>query len=268
LYKRIDTFQVGVAPFEAKPVIVEQHPTHLEIFALGAGLVRRDGQIIPKAAFRSSKARALIFYLIEKGGEARGADIRSDFWPEFAVGQATSNFQATLWRTRNALGSRDLLINEGDQYTLGKHVTFWYDASEFRTCIKRADDASASAFERAEWWRQAIRIYQGNYLEDIFMDWAQSQRVELESLYVKTLVNLAGWCVKQRHYADARILFEQALEKDAYRDDIHLAFMQCLVYSGAPNAAISHFLDYQKFLKKENLSPSQVLTDYYRHLLR
>jgi two-component SAPR family response regulator len=100
------------------------------------------------------------------------------------------------------------------------------------------------------------------------MDWTESQRIELGNIFVQTLINLAGWSVKQRQYTEAKNLYLRAIEKDPFRDDIHLAFMQCLVYSGAPNAAINHFLEYQKFLENEKLTPSQVVVDYYRHLLR
>jgi len=100
------------------------------------------------------------------------------------------------------------------------------------------------------------------------MDWADTLRDELKNLLVETLVNLAAWNVKQRHYASAKNLYKKALDKEPYRDDIHLAFIHCLVYSGASNAALAHYLEYQIFLKKEGMEPTKTLQDYYQSLIR
>jgi len=168
LVSRVGTFKSGLAQLQTKSISVEQQETHLEIFAFGPGNIRRDGKLIPKFNWRGPKTRALLFYLVEHE-KAHSADIKLDFWPEFTTAQATSNFQATLWRARNALGDKDIIVNQDDQYTLGPHVHDWYDIAEFRSYLTRAADVNISPFERSDLWRQAIEMYQGDYLEDIFM---------------------------------------------------------------------------------------------------
>ncbi len=265
LIERVERFKAGLDQFRTRERAPQPGSVHLEIRAFGPARVWHNGALLQKSAWRSSKARALFFYIMDRKG-ARGADIKRDFWPEFNSNRANSNLQATLWRTRNAIGGKDVLINQGDSYSLAPHVTCWYDVDEFRDYLARARRQDISEHERAELWRRAIELYQGDYLEDVYMDWTDEARNELRDLYLNALIQLANWEFDQRHFAEACRLYEKALATDPYRDDIHLSIMQCQLRAGSPSSAQNHYLRYKTFLNEEGLAPSPELEDFFEQI--
>ncbi|NUM48074.1 MAG: tetratricopeptide repeat protein [Anaerolineales bacterium] len=267
LCARVQAFQPGLAQISSPAPIENLSKIHLEISALGAGTVRRDGKSIAKTAWQSSKPRALFFYLVEHR-QARASDIKLDFWPEFNTSRATTNLQATLWRARNALASKEIILNQEEEYSLPDEIDLWYDVDEFRNYLSRATDPLITPFDRAECWRRAVELYQGDYLADILMEWVEPIRRDLLEKYLDALLNLAKWEMTQHHYPQAIRYYGKAIEKEPFEDEFHQAIMECWVKAGSLASAKAHFVQYQKKLDKEGLTPSKPLIDYYTTLFR
>ncbi|MCB9135745.1 MAG: tetratricopeptide repeat protein [Anaerolineales bacterium] len=265
LWERIQAFRPGLAQLLPPTQTTDLSAVRLEVYALGAGQVRRDGHPIAKAAWQSSKPRALFFYLVEHQ-EARASELKLDFWPEFNTSRATTNLQATLWRARNALENKDIILNQDEEYALAPGLDFWYDVAEFRNYLARAANPSITPFEGVEYWRRAVELYQGDYLADIMMDWAETIRRELRESYLATVLNLAKWEVGQHHYSKAIYYYEKAIEKEPFEDNFHRAIMECWVSAHLPANAKRYFLQYRKKLEKEGLTISQQLLEYYTSL--
>lgn len=262
LIKRIRAFHPGVTSLIPPEESEDLSAVHLEISALGQGQVRRDGHLIAKAAWQSIKPRALFFYLVEYR-LARSTDLKLFFWPEFNASRATTNLQATLWRARNALVHKDIILNNEEDYVLAPGLEIWYDVAEFRNYLRRAATPSISPFERAEYWRRAIELYHGDYLSDINMEWVETIRRELRENFLATIINLAKWEFGQHHYVRAIPYYERAIELEPYEDVFHRAIMECWVNAGLKTNAKNHFRQYRKKLEKEGLIVSQTLRDYY-----
>lgn len=241
-------------------------PRFLEVRAFGSGEVRQNGTSLPNSIWRSNRARALFFYILDRG-KARKDAIGLDFWPDFSVGKISSNFHATLWRVRQALGFKDAITFEDEHYSLHQSLQIWYDVAEFENYIRQAKNATSSDRERSEYLHQAIGLYTDTYLHDIYMEWADRRRDELKNLFLEALVELAGMESKAKRYREAKQLYEKILNVDPYRDEVHLSLMKSLVLSGAPSAAIAHFKHYRSLLRKElNAEPLQELQEYYDRL--
>lgn len=262
LIQRIQGFQPGLAQILPLVKPDDLSAVRLEISALGPGLVRRDGNLILKAAWQSSKPRALFFYLVEYR-LARAVDLKLSFWPEFNTSRATANLQATLWRARNALENKDIIINQDEDYALATKLDIWYDVAEFRSYLARAEAPSISPFERVEYWRRAVELYQGDYLTDISMEWADAIRRELRKSFLTTVLNLANWEVEQHHYLKAIPYYEKASVVEPFEDTFQRAIMECWINAGLHANAKTHFLQYRKKLEKEGLTVSQPLQEYY-----
>ena len=266
LVQRIEQLPTGLANLQDKAVSTEIPATHLEIRAFGSGQIRCDGELIPHSKWRSSGARALFFYIVQHE-EIRKEAVGLEFWPEFSPAKISSNFHATLWRVRQALGEREIISFHDKKYFLNPSVTIWYDVAEFLLHLKNAEAAEFSQTKRAEHLRQAIALYQGDYLEDSYMDWSTRQSDELKDMYTHALTKLAGWEADHHHYVEAIACYEKAIEVNPYRDDIRLDLMKSFVNSGAPTQAKAHFQTYQDFLREElNTEPSAELQDFYGHI--
>ncbi|MDA1330002.1 MAG: BTAD domain-containing putative transcriptional regulator [Chloroflexi bacterium] len=223
-----------------------------------------DGELLPSSVWRSSRARALFYYIVDRG-TIRKEEVGLDFWPDFSAGKISSNFHATLWRVRQALGHKDIVIFDEDEgYRLHPAVSQWYDAVEFENYLEQAKAPGLSEAGKTEAIRQALALYKGDYLSDVFMEWADTRRDELQNLYLQALISLAHLEQKNDRFSEARKLFEMVLAIDPYRDKVHMALMSCLVQSGAPSAAKVHFQAYKEMLRKElNAEPLAELQDYF-----
>lgn len=268
LLKRVEQFQPGLAQFAgAKVTTTDQLGMHLEVLAFGTGRVRRNGELIPTSAWISNKSRALFIYIAERGQVSKN-DIALDFWPDYSPEKVNSNFHATLWRIRHALGQEALVFND-NCYSLSPTVAIWYDVAEFEARLQQAAAPSLGAVDRAELWRQAVDLYEGDYLKDVTMDWANQRRVDLQAQYIATLIHLAGWEQSRKHYESAQSLFDKAIGLDPYHDEAYAGLMDCLVELGQYQAARSRFIAYEKRLRTDlSTSPPSFLRERYDKLRR
>lgn len=266
LFERATKFKTGKVALDIEPVIQETPQIQIEVRAFGQGEIRINGDLLPASAWRSSRARGLFFYILDRG-KARKEVIGLDFWPDFSAGKISSNFHATLWRVRQALGFKDAILFEGDQYCLHPSIQIWYDVAEFERYIHSANNPRLTDTERSETLRQAIKLYQEPYLQDLYMEWADRRREELRNTYVDALSRLARIESHSNRFAEAKKLYERIVAVDPYRDEAHLSLMKCLTLSGAPSAAIAHFKRYKSLLRKElNSEPLPELQEYYETL--
>ncbi len=244
----------------------EAEPQLLQVHTLGSSEIRRNGEVVPVTAWRSTRARSLFIYIVDRG-RVRKEAIGIHFWPDFSPGKVSSNFHATLWRVRQALGFKDSIVFEDDHYSLHPSIQTWYDAREFENNMSLAAAPGLPEAERAELLRQAVRLYRGPYLEDVYMDWADDRREELRGLYLDALEQLGNMEIKAKRFREARELFERIVATDPYRDEAHLALMKSMADSGAASAAILHYREYEKLLRKElNAEPIEALQTYYQQL--
>ena len=266
LFERTSNFATGKLALERKAPEPELKPIHMEVHAFGTGEIRRDGELLPTGMWRSSRARALFFYILDHG-KVRKEAIGLDFWPDFSSGKISSNFHATLWRVRQALGFKEAIVFENEQYSLHPSIHVWYDVAEFENHLKRGGEAGLSNQARSELIRQAIGLYGAAFLQDIYMEWTDQRREQLRNLYLEALIDMAAIESSGKHYRAAKNNYERVLAVDPYRDEVHLALMKCLALSGASSSAIAHFKHYRAMLRKElNAEPLPELQAYYDQL--
>ncbi|MEX2143460.1 MAG: BTAD domain-containing putative transcriptional regulator [Anaerolineales bacterium] len=266
LVERAENFVAGRSMLASIAPELKVKPIRMEIHAFGTGEIRRNGELLHPNIWRSTRARALFFFILDRG-KVRKETIGLSFWPDFSSGKISSNFHATLWRVRQALGFREAIVFDNDQYSLHPSIQIWYDVGEFETLLAKARHPSISKSERSEAIKQALDLYQQPYLQDIYMEWTDLRREELRNVYQDGLLELATIESSGKHYRAAKQLYEKVLAIDPYRDEVHLALMQCLALSGAASAAIAHFNDYRTMLRKElNAEPLPELKAYYEQL--
>jgi ATP/maltotriose-dependent transcriptional regulator MalT/two-component SAPR family response regulator len=266
LLRRAAKFHPSKAILDLKAEVSVRSPMQLEVFAFGNDEVRRNGEPVPSTAWRSGRTRALFFYILDKN-KARKESIGLDFWPDFSAGKISSNFHATLWRVRQAIGFKDSIVFEDDLYYLHPSIKVWSDVAEFQNYITQAGAIHLSELERAELLRQAVNLYRGPYLQDVFMDWADRRREELRDQYLRALSELAAIESGAKRFREAKELYEKIVHTDPYRDEAHLALMKCMVDSGSSSAAMAHFKRYKSLLHRElNAEPLPELQKYYDQL--
>ena len=266
LIKRAASFKAGKSILDVDSSEKAFLKMQLDVRALGADEVRKDGELLPASSWRSTRAKALFYYILDLK-KVKKDQVGLNFWPDFSPGRVSSNFHATLWRVRQAIGSKEAIAFEDEQYLLEPSISIWYDVAEFENYLKQAEEPEHSGAERAELLRQAVKLYRGGFLPDVFFVWADQRRDELQKDYLGALIHLAELEEKKKRFGQARDYYEKVLTMDPYRDEVHMALMNCLVLSGAPSAAKAHFHQYKALLREElNADPLPELQVYYDKL--
>ena len=262
--KRVEEYQTGksqlVEAVEEAPDSQEQ--VWLEASGFGDGRIRLNGDVIRKSDWRANMARALFYYILDREG-VTGAEIKLEFWPDKSGPKATSNFQSTLWRARNALQGLNILVLENNRCIISRDVKVWYDASEFSELLKRAKATGISESERMDLFKSALDLVQGDFLPDIYLEWANDRRIQLQRQYQSALEELGYLVLARARYEEAIRYFERLMKIDPYRDDIQLALLKCFHLSGSAGLATSRYREYEKFLEEEGLKPSKELVSFF-----
>jgi len=264
LIERVKKFRTGLEAYEA-PEPEAEKAYRLEVFGLGSGRVTLNGAAVANSDWRAAKSREIFFYLLDGGG-SRSAAIKLEFWPDRDPIRATSVFQSTLWRARQALGAGEIIVLEGDHYRIASYVEVWYDVTEFEQRIRTAAGLRDDPRKKAHLLQQALSLYSGDFLENVFSDWAEERRSRLRIDYLAAMQDLAGLETEAGHLHKARNYYEQIVQIDPYHDDAHLAIAALLIKQGRPNAARDYCRKVVSFLEAEGLSPSLEFAEYFREI--
>jgi ATP/maltotriose-dependent transcriptional regulator MalT/two-component SAPR family response regulator len=227
----------------------------LEITALGTSTVKVNGEIVPRTSWGGPLVKELFFYLVEHG-PARRERILHAFWPNYSTAKAKSVFHATLYRMRRVLPNDAIqYLREHDQYTFNRQSDFWYDVLAFESMLERAQaggDGSDELFE------QAIGVYRGEFLANVYSDWCLERRQNLQRLFVDALSRTAQLKNQGGKHDQAVELYRRALSEEHYREDLLRELIRVLASMGQTAEAIMHFNAYSKRLEDEGmLGPSR-----------
>ena len=262
--QRLKDYKVGYQNIIERESLVEiPEQLTLQVKGFGDGEIRRNSEIIPNASWRSAGARALFFFILDRG-KVKREDIIIHFWPEFSNAKVNSNFHATLWRVRNALGSKQIIAFENDYYYINPLVEVFYDVNEFEELFKKFKLKNTSINDQRGISLQLMDLYKGDYLSDIDMEWCDIRRSQLRQYFNNFLEKMASIELNRESYSEARTLFEKAIEFDPYQDFLHLGLMKCLVKLKLTALAKKHFLNYRKKLQEDlKLEPVDELYEYF-----
>jgi LuxR family transcriptional regulator, maltose regulon positive regulatory protein len=225
-------------------------PYALQVRALGDCEIRRDGEVLPLAIWQSARTRALFFFLLDQG-RAKRDEVAVQFWPDFSIAKVNSNFHATLWRVRNALGKKNVIAFDGQYYSIQAQTVLFYDVREFEELVAKVQKAGLSEVERRSIFAQAVDLYTGEFLPDIDLPWSNARRLELQEKYLFLLEQFALHEFENNRPEEARRLYEKAIQIDPYQDFLHLGLMKCLVNLRIPSAAEKHYENYRQSLLDE-----------------
>ena len=146
----------------------------------------------------SPTARSLFAYLVLH--RAQMIDRRRLaflFWPRSSEQAARRNLRQYLHRLRRGLEPVDpagqMLFAEGNQVGLQLPEDFYLDVALFETAVSSSQENLA----------EAVTIYRGDLLEDIYDDWVTPERERLARLYREALLRLIDQKEAAGHFAEA-----------------------------------------------------------------
>jgi LuxR family maltose regulon positive regulatory protein len=221
-------------------------PTELEFCALGPSMVRRGSEPVEAQELRLG-AREMLFFFLACPVVTK-EQIVTSLWPDLSLAKAHSTFHFYLFQVRRLLGGSASISYEGGVYRLESR-RYLYDVEEFQRALAKAEKAEGA--QREAYLRQAISVYQGDYLEDIYSDWTVESRAALEREYFRTLEELAGHHAQEARFERAVEYYRRLLDKDPWREDVHRQVIRCLVQVGDRAGATRQFEELRRILSEE-----------------
>jgi LuxR family maltose regulon positive regulatory protein len=241
----------------------EPTPAKLEFCALGPSKVRKDAQPVDAQELRLGAREMLFFFLAHLS--VTKEQVVAALWPHLSLSKAHSTFHFYLFQVRRLLGGSASISYEGGVYRLESRQ-YEYDVEQFQRALAKAEKARGGQCE--VYLRQAVSLYQGDYLEDIYSDWAEELRSSLQREYFRAVEELAGYHGREGRIDEAVGYYRKLLDKDPFREDIHCQVMRLLAQAGDRAGAIRHFEELRRILGEEmDVEPSAETTRLYKDLV-
>jgi LuxR family maltose regulon positive regulatory protein len=244
--------------------------TAVVIQCLGDFKVLVCGKEISQERWVSTKARDLLTYFVTFRRERIPADRAFEaIWSDKG-GRGLTAFHTALSRLRSALrmdeSSPRLILVESGDYRLDV-ARFRIDVDEFDTALAKARAASSS--ESAEWYEQAINLYRGEYLQNLYYDWLMPERRRLSQAYLESLRTLAEYHYTHARYTRALELLQRALRVDNLLEDLHCQAMRVYAALGDRAGLVRQYQELKDVLnEKLEMEPLEVTKQLYERLVR
>ncbi|HYG59615.1 MAG TPA: bacterial transcriptional activator domain-containing protein, partial [Symbiobacteriaceae bacterium] len=215
----------------------ESHPGFtLRLRTLGPFLVWRGRQEISAREWQREKARQLLqLFVTHRRHLLQKEQVIELLWPEADADTAFRDFKVALNALYNALepnrtarSGSFYMLRQGSAYGLNLASGFWLDADEFESLVSRglALGARGQEEEAVRQLRQALDLYQGDFLEDVpYEDWCTEERERLQVLYLRAAEWLAQYCSRLEDYQGCIHLCDCILARDPCWEEAYRLLM-------------------------------------------
>lgn len=163
----------------------------LRVVAFGPMRVFRDGEELEGRHFKRRKARELLaLFLSQPNQPCRRDQLMETLWPDSDPKAAARDFRVALHALSQALDPdrpkntiARFIERREEVYTFVLDGEIHYDVAEFERLI----DTGAQSPDPMPFWRRAISLYHGDFLEDYaYEDWPVALREKLRLQYLET----------------------------------------------------------------------------------
>ncbi|HSV86610.1 MAG TPA: tetratricopeptide repeat protein [Levilinea sp.] len=236
--------------------VVPFAPPKMIIRAFGKSQVRLNERLITGADWQTQAARDLFFILLSHPEGMTREMIGNIFWPDISPEELKLRFKNTIYRVRHAAGKQSIILQD-EYYRFNRALDYEYDAEDFQKAIRQAQRV-ASAEEKINQYRIAIRLYKGQFLPDIEEAWNLAERERLFQMYLEALRRVAELSFEGGQHQVALDYIHRALVADPCLEAAHRLAMR--VHASMGNrAAVARQYDRcrQALLAEINAQPSQ-----------
>lgn len=238
----------------------------LQVRALGQGRVLKEGIEIARTDWTSQRIRELFFFLIDHAPISRDR-VLGIFWPDKPLTRAANNLYQILFRLRRIVGYSALVL-EDQECRLAAELSIDYDVARFEAAARQALALMPGNLRRSVMLASASKMYTGDYLADLPVDWALERRRELADLYVAVLIAYSDELMNLTRYFEARDALAKALAAEPLRDELHERMLVCLAGLGRRHAVVDYYRHYRETLRIElGLDPPPEMRALYARLI-
>lgn len=241
---------------------------------LGSFHVTLDGHTVSR--FGTDKTRALLAYLALESERAHPREaLAGMLWPDQAGDAARHSLRQALLRLRGAIGdtaSTAFLLISPETLAFNRASAYSLDAADFAGCVdachRHTHTALAECAECIARLRQAVELYRGELLHDLFIsestqfeEWVLVRRELLHRQILESLDALTTYHLARGEHTRAREYAARQIELEPWREEAHRALMDAFARDGQRGAALAQYDTCRKILAREfNAAPSEETT--------
>jgi ATP/maltotriose-dependent transcriptional regulator MalT/two-component SAPR family response regulator len=247
--------------------VVSNDAARIVIRTLGKTQVRLGEHLITTAEWRTQMSRDFFLYLVAHPEGATKDEIAEVFWPYSTAEAVRLRFKNTIYRVRRAVGA-DAITFVDDYYRFNRSIDYEYDADEFMNELNAAN-ASTDQAEQIRHLKTAIANYHGQFLPKMDMEWALTQRTQMQHAFMDGMIKLANLYYQAEQYQQAIHTANRALTEDPCHEAAHRLIMLAYAAMGSRAEVVRQFEKCARVLKKElNVEPAQQTRALYEMLTR
>ncbi len=195
----------------------------------------------------STTARALLAYLLLHRSQTQSRiKLAGTFWPEMDEARARRALTQALWRIRKLIP--ELLESDAQQIQVSKTAQLWIDIESFQ---QLESESINGADPNPQALQQAVKLYRGDLLDDLYDDWVLVAREHLREQYLRVLERLVALEKSNGRFTQALDFALKLTQADPYREAAHREVMRLYFALDRPQAALSQFETCCKVLEEE-----------------
>jgi two-component SAPR family response regulator len=224
----------------------------------------------------TAKPRELLAYFITyPNTDVAREKVLEVLWPDADTQTTNHTLYNALWAVRSRINGldadgaqHDYISFQSGGYRIEKEL-FWVDAWEFDACVQQAEAVEASDPVGAARLRErAIELYQGDYLDQTYYEWAEPERQRLRQVYLQTLRALVDYHAKGGHPERAIAHLVTAIEQESFDESLHRKLLTLYARVGDWPALVHHYESLEALLERDlGTKPDGKTQDLYHRLL-
>ena len=250
-----------------KAIIITYDSPTIIICSLGRMKVMVNNQIVTSSKWQTQAAKDLLFMLMAHPEGMTKDEISLVFWPDATIEEAKFRFKNTIYRLRRALG-KDCVILDQNVYRFNDKLDYEYDVENFLR-ENALGNKVKNPIEKLSHYREAIKLYKGDFLSTIDYNWVLSPREYLRQIYLNILLQISMIYFDQSNYELSLEYCQRAINEDVLFEDAYRQAMRIYAAMGNRPAIVHQYQRCIEVLEREiNASPSQQTHELYESLLK
>ncbi|NWF62820.1 MAG: tetratricopeptide repeat protein [Chloroflexi bacterium] len=247
--------------------VVEVPAAYIHIKGFGNSSVVINNKELSISDFQTQSVRDLFFFFLLQTRPLTKEQIMEQFWQNMEdPAKLRLRFKNDVYRLRRAVGS-EVIRYDNLLYSFNRSLNYEYDVEAFESYLARARSAQTDS-ERMEWYRRAINLVSGPYLNNNYFNWVIAARERLDTHYLSALIALAELHLKQADLNEAQALCQRAIQYQPFYEAAYRLLMQVYHRSASKAGVIQTYEACKTALRKQlSVSPSPETDALYRKLI-
>jgi DNA-binding SARP family transcriptional activator len=221
------------------------------------------------------RGQELFAYLLLNTGRAVLREVLATaLWRDGDACQPRKQLRQTLWHLQRELDTvlpsteLPLLVVEPNWIQTNPAVNLWLDVAVFREAFEEAVHVPGRKLDAAtaRILREALHLYQGDFLDGCYHDWCLNERERLQQMHQEMLAKLMAYCEANHEYQEGLAHGSRLMHYDRASERTHRGLMRLYYLSGNRSAALRQYKQCVAILAEElGATPArQTVTLYER----